>query len=106
MSVARMGQVRLVIDEVRAVNDVASHLASRGRLSAPPRPTGGEQEACHLWAKDVHAPRRARPSRADGHRRQPEYEPCRKRDHGPRAVRQGSRFSRPMAKSFLKFILI
>ncbi|KAJ1619152.1 hypothetical protein T492DRAFT_890842 [Pavlovales sp. CCMP2436] len=47
-----MGQVRLVIDEIRAVNDVASHLASRGRLSTPPRPTGGEQEACHLWAKD------------------------------------------------------
>ncbi|KAJ1632561.1 hypothetical protein T492DRAFT_868123, partial [Pavlovales sp. CCMP2436] len=45
MSVAHMGQVRLVIDEIRAVNDVASHLASRGSLSAPPRPTGGEQEA-------------------------------------------------------------
>ncbi|KAJ1633908.1 hypothetical protein T492DRAFT_977927, partial [Pavlovales sp. CCMP2436] len=89
MSVARIGQVRLVIDEVRAAYDVARHLASRGRLSAPPRPTGGEQEACHLWAKDVHTPRRARseikkkplcpardllnkPSRAGGHRRQPE----------------------------------
>ncbi|KAJ1617883.1 proteasome stabiliser ECM29 [Pavlovales sp. CCMP2436] len=32
MSVSRMGQVRLVIDE--------------------PQPTGGEQEAYHLWAKD------------------------------------------------------
>ncbi|KAJ1615679.1 hypothetical protein T492DRAFT_918914 [Pavlovales sp. CCMP2436] len=52
MSVARMVQVRIVIDEVRSVNDVASDLASRGRLSAPPRPTDGEQEACHIWTKD------------------------------------------------------
>ncbi|KAJ1618194.1 hypothetical protein T492DRAFT_892464 [Pavlovales sp. CCMP2436] len=31
---------RLVIDEVRVLHDVARALASRGRLSAPPRPTG------------------------------------------------------------------
>eukprot|EP00302_Diacronema_sp_CCMP2436_P039124 CAMPEP_0180011832 /NCGR_PEP_ID=MMETSP0984-20121128/16609_1 /TAXON_ID=483367 /ORGANISM="non described non described, Strain CCMP 2436" /LENGTH=50 /DNA_ID=CAMNT_0021933977 /DNA_START=54 /DNA_END=206 /DNA_ORIENTATION=+ len=48
MSVACMWQVRLVIDEVRSVYDIASHLASRGGLSTPPQPTGGEQKACHL----------------------------------------------------------
>ncbi|KAJ1622257.1 sulfate transporter N-terminal domain with GLY motif-domain-containing protein [Pavlovales sp. CCMP2436] len=52
-----MGQVRVVMDEVRAVYDVASHLASHGRLSAPPRLTGDEQEACHSWAKDAQAMR-------------------------------------------------
>ncbi|KAJ1618826.1 hypothetical protein T492DRAFT_891366 [Pavlovales sp. CCMP2436] len=52
MSVARTGQVRLVIDEVRAVHDVARALASRGRLSAPPWPTGGEQKLVTYWPKD------------------------------------------------------
>ncbi|KAJ1637992.1 hypothetical protein T492DRAFT_900479 [Pavlovales sp. CCMP2436] len=41
MSVARMGQLRLVIDEVRAVHDVARAQPSPVRLTAPPRPTGG-----------------------------------------------------------------
>eukprot|EP00302_Diacronema_sp_CCMP2436_P010420 CAMPEP_0179892582 /NCGR_PEP_ID=MMETSP0982-20121206/34308_1 /TAXON_ID=483367 /ORGANISM="non described non described, Strain CCMP 2436" /LENGTH=57 /DNA_ID=CAMNT_0021789073 /DNA_START=41 /DNA_END=211 /DNA_ORIENTATION=+ len=57
MRVTRMGQLRLMIDEVRAVHDVARAPPSPVRLTVPPRPAGGEQRARSSVTEDVHTRR-------------------------------------------------